>query len=154
MKISTAVWGPLFWTTISIVCLGYPKKPTYGDKKAMKEFFESLQYLLPCGKCREHYKQLLVKHPITPHIDRRDDIFKYSVMLHNEVNKSLNKPTMTEVEALLYIKRLGERDTSPIITREMFEEIDMRSMMKGALIGGGLVVLLGTGIYFFSKESR
>lgn len=154
MKLSPQIWGPLFWMTIHIVALGYPKKPTYGDKKAAKEFFESLQYLLPCSECRGHFRELLVKNPITPHLDRRDDLFKYTVMLHNDVNKRLGKPQMTEVEALLYIKRLGQRNESPILTREMFEEIDMRSMIKGGFIGVGITLLIGTGIYFFSKESR
>lgn len=154
MKLSPNVWGPVFWNTIHIVALGYPKNPTYGDKKAAKEFFESLQFLLPCSECRGHFKELLSKHPITPHLDRRDDLFKYTVMLHNDVNKRLGKPHFTEVEALLYIKRLAERKSSPIITQDMINEIDMRSMIKGGFIGVGLTVLIGTGIYFFSKETR
>ena len=72
-------------------------------------------------------------------------------MLHNEVNKSLNKPTFTELEAILYIKRLGERDSSPIIGKDMLDEIDMRSMVKGGFYGGALVFTLGLSIYYFAK---
>jgi hypothetical protein len=60
---------------------------------------------------------------------------------------------LTEVEAILYIKRLGTRNESPIINKEMFEEIDMRSMIKGGFIGSAIILLVGSGIYFFSKEN-
>ena len=75
-------------------------------------------------------------------------------MLHNEVNKSLNKPQFTEVEALLYIKRLGLRNESPMVIKEMFEEIDMRSMVKGGFVGAGLTFVTGVAIYYFSRSDR
>ena len=154
MKLSSIVWGPIFWLNMHITALGYSQKPTYGDKKAAKDYMESLQFLLPCQTCREHYKVLLSTHPITPHLDRREDFFKYTVMLHNEVNKRLKKPIMTEIEALLYIKRLGARNESPIINKEMFEEIDMRSMIKGGFVGAAILMLVGSGMYLFSKEKK
>jgi hypothetical protein len=152
MKVSSIVWGPPMWLMIHIIALGYPKKPTYADKKAAKEFFESLQFLLPCEICKTHLKVHLRKHPITPFLDRRDDLFKYTVMLHNEVNISLNKPIFTEIEALYYLKRLGERNVSPMITNEHIEEIDMRSLIRGAFLGGALVFTTGLCIYYFSKS--
>ena len=42
MQFPPSVWGPFFWHTIHIVALGYPKNPTYTDKKCAKEFYESL----------------------------------------------------------------------------------------------------------------
>lgn len=151
MRISPNCWGPIFWSTIHIAALAYSQKPSYGEKKAAKEFYEALQFMLPCPMCREHLKNHLIKYPITPHLDRREDLFKWTVMLHNEVNKSLNKPIFTEVEALLYIKRLGARESSPMITSGMLEELDLRSMIKGGFVGGGLVFTVGLAIYYFSK---
>ena len=151
MRISPNAWGPIFWTTMHITALAYPEKPTYADKKAAKEFYEALQYLLPCPMCRGHLKTHLINHPITPHLDRRDDLFKWTVMLHNEVNVSLKKPTFTEVEALLYLKRIGARESSPMINSDMINEIDMRSMMKGGFIGAGIMFTAGLAIYYFSK---
>jgi len=151
MRLLPEVWGPFFWGMIHITALAYPKSPTYGDKKAAKDFFEALPFLLPCPICKEHLKKHLAKFPISPHLDRKDDLFKWTVMLHNEVNKSLNKPTFTELEAILYIKRLGERDSSPIIGKDMLDEIDMRSMVKGGFYGGALVFTLGLSIYYFAK---
>jgi len=152
MKLPPSVWGPYFWLTIHTIALAYPKEPSYSDKKSAKEFFESLQFLLPCPICREHLKDHLRKNPLGPHLDRRDDLFKWTVVLHNEVNKSLNKPILTELEAIQYIKRIGARNTSPVILTHDFEEIDMRSMIKGGFIGAGLLFVCGLGIYYFSKS--
>ena len=104
------VWGPFFWHTIHIVALGYSVEPTYSEKRAAKEFYESLQFLIPCPVCREHYKEHLAKFPITPHLDRRKDLFRWTVVLHNAVNTTLQKPTITEQEALAYYVRLGSRE--------------------------------------------
>jgi len=152
MKLPPSVWGPYFWLTIHTVALAYPKEPSYSDKKSAKEFFESLQFLLPCPVCREHLKDHLRKKPLTPHLDRRDDLFKWTVDLHNEVNKSLNKPELNEVEALAYINRIGMRNVSPIISLQDFDEIDMRSMIKGGFIGAGILFIVAGGIYYFSKS--
>jgi len=152
MHLPPQVWAPPMWNTIHIIALAYPKQPSYAEKKAAKEFFESLPFLLPCIICKEHLKIHMNKFPISPHLDRREDLFKWTVMLHNEVNKSLNKATMTELEALYYIKRLGARGVSPMIDTDMLNEVDMRSLIKGGFIGGGLVFTIGLAIYYFSKK--
>ena len=139
MKLPPSVWGPFFWHTIHITAIGYPKDPSYAHKKAAKEFFESLGQLIPCSICREHYMTHLQKMPISPHLDRRDDLFRWTVNLHNEVNESLGKPRVTEAESLLYYRRIGARDKSPVIDQAVLDEMDYRSMLKGAGIGGGIV---------------
>jgi hypothetical protein len=139
MILRPSTWGPFFWLTIHIIALGYPNEPTYTDKHAARDFFQSLGHLLPCPTCREHYKQHIAALPITPHLDRRGDLFKWTVDLHNAVNKSLNKPTWTEQEVIAYIERLGKRDRSPIITDVDFSEKDARSVAIGIGIGATAV---------------
>ena len=138
MRMQPTVWGPFFWHTMHIVAIGYPSNPTYAQKRAAKEFYESLTQLIPCPMCRNHYAEHLQKHPITPALDRREDLFNWTITVHNEVNALLGKPRVLEVEAIKFYKRLGERNKSPVITNTDFEEIDLRSVMRGALIGSGV----------------
>lgn len=152
MRFPPTVWGPFFWHTIHIVALGYPKDPSYSHKKAAKEFYESLVFLIPCPVCREHYATHLQKMPLTPHLDRREDLFKWTVHLHNEVNASLGKPRITEAEALLYYRRIGARGKTPVINQDTLDEMDMRSMIKGGLIGGGVVFAAAAVLYLTSKS--
>ena len=90
--------------------------------------------------CREHYQTHLQRYPLTPHLDKRDDLFKWTVQLHNEVNDSIGKPRVTEAEALYFYRRIGARGKSPVINQEILDELDLRSAIKGGLLGGGLVL--------------
>jgi hypothetical protein len=144
------VWGPFFWHTIHIVALGYSVEPSYSEKKAAKDFYESLQFLIPCPVCREHYKEHLAKFPITPHLDRRKDLFRWTVVLHNAVNETLQKPTLTEQEALAYYVRLGKRERSPVWTPGDMIEADMRARLQGIGFGFAAAAVLGSLWYYLS----
>ena len=152
MKSPPSVWGPLFWHTIHITALGYPTNPGYNHKKAAKEFYESLAFLIPCPVCREHYETHLQKNPLTPHLDRRDDLFRWTVNLHNEVNETLGKPRLLESEVIYYYRRIGARGKNPVINQDTLDELDMRSMIKGGLIGGGAMLALGAAVWFTTRN--
>jgi hypothetical protein len=138
-----------------IVALGYPVKATYGHKKAAKEFFESLTFLIPCPICREHYSEFLQKTPISPFLDRRDDLFKWTVEVHNSVNATLGKPKYSELEAIHFYTRLGANGKSPVLQPDDFAEADIRSMIKGIGVGVATTVTVGGLLWWFQKgESR
>lgn len=107
--------------------------------------------LIPCPMCREHYKKHLQKLPLGPHLDRRQDLFRWTVEVHNEVNKLLGKPLVTEAESIQFYMRIGARDKSPFITHVDFEEIDSRSMLKGAILGATVVGVAGGLLWWTSS---
>ena len=152
LKIPPSVWGPFFWHTMHIIAIGYPIKPTYGDKHAAKEFFESLQFLIPCQLCREHYKTYLKSMPVTPHLDRREDLFRWTINLHNEVNAKLEKPKVTEAESIRYYYRMGMRNRSPVVTQDDFNEADTKAFIRGILVGGSVIFGAGSLLWFSSKS--
>ncbi len=151
MRFPPAVWGPIFWMTIHITALGYSDKPTYAEKRAAKEFFEGLQFLLPCHVCREHYAEHIKAKPISPYLDSRAALFSWTVELHNKVNESLGKPKLTEVEALAYIKRLGSRNRNPLWSSSDMQEVDSASFMRGLIAGTLGAGILGAALYWSSK---
>jgi hypothetical protein len=134
-----------------IVAIGYSKHPTYTDKKCAKEFFESLTFLIPCSVCREHYKEHLSSKPITPFLDSREDLLKWTIDIHNKVNKLTNKPQWTEQEVIQYYERLGQRTRSPIWTKDDMNEIDSRSFVRGFLIGGITLSVCVGALYVVKK---
>ena len=151
MKFPPSVWGPIFWHAIHVTALAYPENPSYAQKRAAKEFYESLAQLIPCPKCRDHYQTHLQKMPSTPHLDRRADLFRWTVEVHNTVNKVLEKPIVLEAESIQFYKRIGMRDRSPFITQNDLDEIDLRSMIKGGMIGAGVVVAAGALLWWTSR---
>lgn len=152
MHIPPEVWGPFFWHTIHITALGYPSEPSYNHKKSAKDFYESLKLLIPCPVCSEHYITHMKKYPITPHLDRREDLFRWTLLLHNEVNKSLDKAPLTYSEVIKYYERLGERKRSPIWTRDDFAEADWAARIQGLCTGIFLTGVLGTVTFLLRKE--
>ena len=151
MQLSPNVWGPFFWHTIHITALGYPKEPTYTDKRVAKEFVESLAFLLPCAVCREHYAKHLQAKPISTFLDSRADFFKWTVMMHNEVNKTLKKPEWTEQEVIDYYVRLGKRDRSPVWRKEDMKEVDVQSFVRGFFVGTAGLATLGGAVWVINK---
>ncbi len=152
MRFPPAVWGPVFWLTIHITALGYPEKPSYAQKRAAKEYFKGLQFLLPCPTCREHYKTHLEKNPIAPSLDNRRDLFVWTVNMHNAVNKMLGKPETTESQALEYFRRLGARGRSPILRANDFNEIDMASFAKGFGTAAAACGLVGGVLWYMRNK--
>jgi FAD-linked sulfhydryl oxidase len=154
MHIPPEVWGPFFWHTIHIAALGYPQEPSYSEKKAAKEFFESLQFLIPCPICRTHYASHMAKMPITASLDSRKDLFRWTIELHNEVNVMLGKRKYTETEVIHYYTRLGARAKNPVLKPEDFVEADQQAILKG--VGAGIVTMgiLGTILWLQMKRSE
>ena len=154
MHIPPEVWGPFFWHTIHIAALGYSQEPNYSEKKAMKEFLESFQTVIPCPICRTHYASHLVKTPIGPSLDSRKDLFRWTIDLHNDVNTMLGKRSYTETEVLEYYTRLGARGKTPVITAQDFMEADQQAMLKGALAGIAVSAVIGGILYFNLPKSN
>lgn len=151
MQFPPSVWGPFFWHTMHIVALGYSKNPTYTDKKCAKEFYESLAFLLPCSICREHYKEYLQEKPISTFLDSRTDLIKWTVQIHNKVNKMLGKAEWTLEEVLSYYEKVGARNRSPVWTKEDMKEVDYASFMKGFLTGSVVLSVIGGVMYAVHK---
>ena len=93
MKIPPSKWGPHFWMTLHIACLGCQ------DPKVLTDFVEGYKEIIPCLSCREHFEQVLVENPVP----EADDLFKWSVDVHNIVNKRLGKPEVSYEAALANI---------------------------------------------------
>ncbi len=151
MLFPPTVWGPFFWHTMHIVAIGYPKNPTYIDKKSAKEFYESLAYLIPCSVCRAHYKEHITSNPLTPFLDSRTDLIKWTVDIHNSVNKMLGKPEWTMEEVMSYYKRIGNRNRSPVWTKEDMNEVDYQSFVKGFITGSAILSTIGGVFYFLNR---
>lgn len=126
-------------------------EPSHAHKKSAKEFYESLKILIPCPICKEHYIAHLEKYPLTPHLDRRTDLFRWTVLLHNEVNKALGKRPFTETQAIQYYSRLGARGRSPVITPDDFLEADYKAFLQGLGIGIAATVTLG-GVFWLLEK--
>jgi len=135
-----------------LVALGYPKTPTYAEKRAAKEFFESLAHLIPCPICKLHYADHLKNNPITPSLDTRHDLFQWTIRIHNLVNKDLGKPEYLDSDAIAFYHRLGALGRSPVWTPDDVQSIYFASMIKYGATAIAVAGVLGGAAYYFTSK--
>lgn len=105
------VWGKYIWLSIHIIALGYPDKPSEQDKKNYKDYYTNLWKVLPCEKCSINYVRHLRELPIDENLTDTMSLFKWTVDLHNIVNKETGKRQLSFEEALeIYTKILQGKD--------------------------------------------
>ena len=92
MNLNPKVWGPHGWFFIDSIVLSLPNKLSYEQKNIYKNFFTSLQDILPCEGCREHYKQNLIKYPLTDVVlSKKENMIKWILNVHNNVRRDAKK---------------------------------------------------------------
>ena len=106
MGLDPNIWGPQAWFFLHSIALTYPESPTEIQKQNYKTFFESLQNVLPCLGCQNHYSNNLKDTPIGDNLDDNKKLNKWLIEMHNKVNKLNNKPTMEYKEYLDYYKNI------------------------------------------------
>lgn len=99
MNLNPKVWGPHAWFFLDSIVLSLPNNLSYEQKNIYKNFFTSLQDILPCEACREHYKQNLIKYPLTDIIlSKKENIIKWLLSIHNNVRKNDEKKTQISIK--------------------------------------------------------
>jgi len=102
-----AVWGPIFWRTMHLVTIGYPAFPSKDEQIAAVAFFDSLQFMIPCPICKEHYKDNLKNFPVTDAVENKQKLIRWLFDLHNTINTQLGKPAISWREFVYSIAELA-----------------------------------------------
>lgn len=109
--VEPSIWGPCAWFFLHTITFAYPSCPTEEDKWNMKQFFESLQPVLPCKKCQLNFSKHFEKHPLTYDIlCSKKELIKWLIDIHNDVNVMNGKPTMGYDEAINSILNKKKKD--------------------------------------------
>ena len=138
------VWGPKLWFVIHTMALNYPDNPTYDDKRNYENFFNSLQFVIPCDKCRIHYTERINKNPVINHLENSDSLFRYTIEIHNDVNKSLRKRTYIYDEVIkIYKKHYNQTETS-----------GYKFFNKTNIIIAGVLIIAIMGIIYYRKKYK
>lgn len=97
-----SAWGPLTWSLIFDICHNMDnKKLNQKQTFAVKVFFLSLQYLLPCKYCRESYCKYLKELDGEPNCQTA---LEWAFILKNKVNDKLGKKDRITYEK--FVKRM------------------------------------------------
>jgi len=121
MGYSPKLWGKEGWHFIHMVALNYPPNPNEEVKKRYLEFLHSLKYVLPCEFCSNHWAEKITEHP--PNLENRKEFYNWTVDMHNLVNVSNKKSTISHEAALRKLnnkKKLENLKDSFVITSAIF----------------------------------
>jgi len=102
MGIDPDIFGPFLWASIHLICLGAPDKLNGTQQEMYKAFFQNLPNIIPCESCGENMKKNLNRLPLENSVALMGskELFKWSIDLHNLVNKELGKPEIKYEDAL------------------------------------------------------
>lgn len=99
MSPKVATWGRCGWVLFHSVAFAYSQRPTLMERRNMLDFLWSLGAVLPCRRCRKHYLEYLEIHlrggVNAAALRDRDTLSRFTVALHNDVNRRLGKPIVT-----------------------------------------------------------
>lgn len=134
------IWGKYAWAFIHLMVLEYPLNPNDDDKKHYRSFFNDLQYVLPCDKCKYNMKKHLKKYPLSDTVmANRNNLVRWTIELHNIVNYHTGKPMLSYDDALNKINKLAHPN----------------SINYGYyfIMGAALSILIIFLIYYFNKKN-
>jgi hypothetical protein len=114
MGLSPEVWGREAWHFIHLVALTYPPQPSEQQKKEYLLFFESLGNTLPCEICAAHYREKIKNTP--PKLENHNELFNWTVDIHNSVNKDNGKKQYTYKQALEEINKNMRKPSDYLVT--------------------------------------
>lgn len=82
----TRFWGPSGWCLLHLIAAN-PHQP---NKKAVKAWFDLLEFILPCKYCRASFHDYTQLQPLTMDIvGNRDAFSRWLFDIHNRVNSKL-----------------------------------------------------------------
>jgi len=82
-------WGPIFWKFLHEISFQYPNSATEKEKKTHEYFLKNLSDFIPCQSCKNDYEKYIIQNP--PNLKSKTNLIKWTVDLHNHVNKKLGK---------------------------------------------------------------
>lgn len=97
----TTVWGGPAWLFLHCIAFNYSPE----RKKGYIEFFKSLAKVLPCGKCRENYEELITTGnlKLTNKVMKdRESFSKWLFKVHNKVQYDIWKKTKVDCNKPMY----------------------------------------------------
>ena len=134
------VWGPQYWAFLHTVAANYPEAPTPTERKVHYRLVHNLHEFLPHRAIAADFRRLLEANPVTPYLDKREDLIRWVHHIHNEVNRKLGKPTMSLDRHLREFREMY--DSAPEKRRRFLKN-------RYWVVSATFLILLGFVIYMY-----
>ena len=133
------IWGPHYWFFIHTVAMTYPIRPNAITKKKYYEFIQNLPLFIPVENMSGEFSKLLDKYPVTPYLDNRESLIRWTHFIHNKINQKLEKPQISLSE--FYVKYYEEYKSQNVKMDEYYK-------LREKAIYCGIITTIAGGIYY------
>jgi len=124
MTLDPKIWGPHYWFVLHTIALSYPETPNEVAKKKFYDFYQNLPLFLPIEDIGNNFSKFLDKYPVTPYLESRQSLVRWTHFIHNKINVALNMPTLNLEEALAsYYDHYKPKEVKDIQERARREKI-------------------------------
>ena len=137
------IWGPHYWFFIHTVAMTYPIRPNAVTKKKYYEFIQNLPLFIPVENISGEFSKLIDKYPVTPYLDNRESLIRWTHFIHNKINQKLEKPQISLSE--FYIKYYEEYKS------QNAKQVEYYKLREKAIFCGIIVAISGTIYYLYDK---
>ena len=143
MTLDPKVWGPHYWFVLHTIALSYPAKPNETMRKKFYDFYQNLPFYIPIEEIGNNFSKFLDKYPVTPYLESRQSLVRWTHFIHNKINTALSLPTMTMEEAMS--EYYGNYKPKAI------KDNEERKRREKIIFSGFVVVVIGMIVYFYRK---
>jgi hypothetical protein len=96
---STNYWGPLCWRMLHTISYSSSRIINKESQNDYYKFFVTvLPEIIPCEKCRIHWKENISNPKYLPRVQNRNSMINWLINVHNFINTNHKKPTFTRRE--------------------------------------------------------
>ena len=134
------IWGSNAWIFLLSIQFTYPHNPDFKIKKDFFNFFDNLKNIIPCEICKTHYKNHLHTHPIMDSLNSKEDLIKWLIKIHNEINIMNGKRIWTYEEVVEHYDKLYENPMKDL------------NIKYGLIIGILLIVIICCSVYVYNNK--
>jgi hypothetical protein len=119
--------------------MNYPNIPRYVDKQDYKNFFVSLQYVIPCSVCKKNYQRHLKELPIENALESRQKLVYWLIDIHNLVNAEIGKKIISYKNV---IKKYEKIYSKKIFDDDFIENFENNRRINNYYLYIGLALLI------------
>lgn len=143
MTLDPKIWGPHYWFVLHTIALSYPIKPNETIRKKFYDFYQNLPLFLPIEEIGNNFSKFLDKYPVTPYLESRQSLVRWTHFIHNKINKALNMPTLTMEQAMSsYYESYKPREV---------KDLEQKKRREKYVFAGFVVLIIAAAAYLYRK---
>lgn len=143
------IWGSSMWFSLHTISMNYPNFPKDKDKLEYKNFFESLQFVIPCAVCKKNYIRHLKEHPIDNHLNTKRELVYWLIDMHNMVNAEIGKKQMSYESVIQKYEDIYDKKIFNAHIIESFNNHKKKNVNYTFIIILTLIILLIISMIYF-----